>query len=98
VLPGYDAADVQTRVRDYLEEGLGMSATDVEAAAGTPDVLPVTIDPATGASFAAVQVTATFTYTYVILGPIVNLATGGTWGTNITLTARATMRREIVGS
>lgn len=98
VLPGYDAGAVQARVLEYVEQGLGMSPADVAAAVGTPVVQTVTITPTSGTAFAATEVTASFTYTYVILGPIVNLATGGSWGTEIAITAQATMRREIMGS
>jgi len=97
-LPGYSAPDVRQRVLDYVAEGLGMLPAEAEAAVGVPDVQSVTITPTTGTAFAATQVTANFTYSYVILGPIVNLATGGTWATTITISARSTMRREIVGS
>jgi Flp pilus assembly protein TadG len=99
VLPGYEAADVQQRVLDYVQEGLNMSAGDAAAAlGGTPDVEMVMLGAATGAPFLATQVTVRFTYNYLIIGPIVNLATGGGWAASITLNARCTMRREIVGS
>ena len=55
----------------------------------------ITLGGGTGASFSATQVTVNFTYNYLILGPIVSLATGGTWASSITITARSTMRREI---
>lgn len=97
VLPGYGPAAVQERVLAYVGEGLAMSAAELAAAVGTPDVQMVIITPAAGSPFTAVQVTANFTYSYVILGPLVNLATGGAWNANITISARSTMRREIVG-
>jgi Flp pilus assembly protein TadG len=96
VLPGYAAGDVQQRVLDYVQAGLSMSAGEALAAIGTPDVQTVPIGAGAGA-FEATQVTVNFTYNYLILGPIVSLATGGTWGSSITITARSTMRREILG-
>ena len=98
VLPGYEAADVQQRVLDYVQAGLSMSAGDAAAAVGTPDVQTVMLAAATGAPFAATQVTVSFTYNYLIIGPIVNLVTGGDWAASITINSRSTMRREIVGS
>ena len=98
VLPGYEAADVQQRVLDYVQAGLSMSADDAAAAVGTPDVQTVMLAAATGAPFAATQVTVSFTYNYLIIGPIVNLVTGGDWAASITINSRSTMRREIVGS
>ena len=98
VLPGYEAADVQQRVLDYVQAGLSMSADDAAEAVGTPDVQTVMLAVATGAPFAATQVTVSFTYNYLIIGPIVNLVTGGDWAASITINSRSTMRREIVGS
>jgi Flp pilus assembly protein TadG len=98
VLPGYTAGDVQQRVLDYVQAGLSMSAGDASAAIGTPDVQTITIGVGTGAPISATQVTVNFTYNYLILGPIVSLVTGGTWGPSITITARSTMRREILGT
>ena len=98
VLPGYEAADVQQRVLDYVQAGLSMSAEDAATAVGTPDVQTVTLAVGTPAPFAATQVTVSFTYNYLIIGPIVNLVTGGDWAASITINSRSTMRREIVGS
>ena len=98
VLPGYEAADVQERVLDYVQAGLSMSAEDAATAVGTPDVQLVMLATGTGAPFAATQVTVSFTYNYLIIGPIVNLVTGGDWTASITINSRSTMRREIVGS
>lgn len=98
VLPGYDAGDVQQRVSDYVAAGLSMTAAEVSAAVGVPDVQTVTITPVTGSAFTATQVTVSFNYSYIILGPIVNLATHSAWAPSITISARSTMRREIVGS
>ena len=98
VLPGYDEAAVQQRVLDYVQAGLLMSADDAATAVGTPDVQTVMLAAGTGAPFAATQVTVSFTYNYLIIGPIVNLVTGGGWAATITINSRSTMRREIVGS
>lgn len=98
VLPGYEATDVQQRVLDYVQAGLSMSADDAATAVGTPDVQIVMLTAGTGAPFAATQVTVSFTYNYLIIGPIANLVTGGDWAASITINSRSTMRREIVGS
>ena len=99
VLPGYDEAAVQQRVLDYVQAGLSMSAGDAVAAlTPPPDVDTVMLAAGTGAPFAATQVTVSFTYNYLIIGPIVNLVTGGDWAASITINSRSTMRREIVGS
>jgi Flp pilus assembly protein TadG len=97
VLPGYDSAAVQGRVLDYVATGLSMSSGDASAAVGTPTVETVTITPSSGAPFSATRVTVNFNYSYVILGRLVNLATGRGWDPSITVTGRSTMRREIVG-
>jgi Flp pilus assembly protein TadG len=94
VLPGYTDADIQARVSAYVDEGIIAGAG---ANAVATRVL-VTITPAGGGSFEAAQVTVNYTDSYLILGPIVGLI-GGTpanFGT-VVLTARSTMRMEVVG-
>jgi Flp pilus assembly pilin Flp len=91
VLPGYSPKDAQDRVRQYVREGLG-SDTGLD----DPVVKPVKIpDPPTGSppSFAAEEVTAKMKHNYLFLGPVSGLLGGGSFS-SITLSARATMRKE----
>jgi Flp pilus assembly protein TadG len=89
VLPGYCAADVDARVRQFVQEGLN-SAT----AAPTTLVTPITVPVGTAPPIAAQQVHVTLADRFLILGPIVSLAGGtGSFGT-IALTATTTMRVE----
>jgi hypothetical protein len=91
-LPGYDcAADVAPRVQLYVREGIA-DDTATPATVCTPQLIP-----AGGSMLQAVQVQVTLTESFLVLGPIVNLA-GGTWslGSSIVLEARSTMRVETV--
>jgi len=89
VLPAsYGDAVIQQRVRDYITGGLG-SANGLTVAA------PVRANVATVPPYRTVTISATLRSNYVILGPIVRLATGGPWGNFIDLTAASTMRTEI---
>ncbi len=94
VLPGYTTADVENRVRAYVREGLSGDATDI-ASRTTVALAPVAVAPGVGAAFTGAQVTVTFNYDYLLLGFIVNLATGGDFGRNITIRAVSTMRPEV---
>jgi Flp pilus assembly protein TadG len=84
VLPGYQPADVQSRVDAYM------------AAAGLAGAYTVTVvngPVATPAgTFTARSVRVNYTYQFAILGPI-GAAFGGTFGT-IPLTAASVMRTE----
>jgi Flp pilus assembly protein TadG len=84
VLPGYSNADVQTRVNDYLS---------VSGLTGPVTITVSAIPQATGAgTFTARAVQVTYTYQFVVLGPI-GSAFGGSFGT-IPLTAISVMRTE----
>jgi Flp pilus assembly protein TadG len=95
-LPGYTQADVQSRVRAYMNEG-------VEATAGSRTTVTrtlVTITPAGGgAQFQAAQVVVNYSDTYLLLGPIATLIGGnsGDFG-NVVLSATSTMRLETAGA
>jgi Flp pilus assembly protein TadG len=84
VLPGYAAADVETRVDAYM------------AASGLRDpytVAVVNVPVATGAgTFTAREVTVTYTYPFAVLGGIAGVF-GGNF-TTIPLRARSVMRTE----
>jgi Flp pilus assembly protein TadG len=84
VLPGYANADVQTRVNDYLT---------VSGLTGPRTITVTAIPQATGAgTFTARSVDVTYTYQFVVLGPI-GAAFGGSFGT-IPLRAISVMRTE----
>jgi Flp pilus assembly protein TadG len=88
VLPGYNTADVQSRVASYITAA-GLTGTP------TTTVTPVTITPAGGgAAFPAVQVSVSYTYNYLFIKPMVTLI-GGTFVANKSLTAVAVMRSEV---
>jgi hypothetical protein len=89
VLPGYQLADVQNRVTEYVRQGIG-------DATATPGVLrtPVTIDPpGPTPAFPAMRVRVTLTHTYLFLGPVSGFFGGGSFS-QITLAASSTMRVE----
>jgi Flp pilus assembly protein TadG len=91
-LPGYNVADVESRVRAYMNEGIAAGAgarTNV-----TRNI--VTLTPAGGgATFQAARVVVAYTDNYIVLGPIVALIGGNsaTFG-SVTLNAASTMRLE----
>lgn len=90
VLPGYGESDVQARVAAYVQEGLGNTG-----AAPTTALTFVPLSPGGGPAFDAARVTVSYTDSFLVLGPIVNLA-GRSWtlGSTITLQAVSTMRVE----
>jgi Flp pilus assembly protein TadG len=92
ILPGYEQADVQFRVNQYVNEGIeGTASSRTDVALGTPQ----TVEPPSGPSFQTVTVTVTYTDSYVILGPIISLIGGNSENFGeVTLTARSTMRVE----
>jgi len=85
VLPGYAAPDVQARVNEYL------LASGLDPAAAATDPVPTRVTTGAG-TFAAMSVTVTYTYQFVVLGPI-GVAFGGTFG-SIPLRATSVMRTE----
>jgi Flp pilus assembly protein TadG len=86
ILPGYTEADVQARAESYAATG-GVPGP-VTAVAAT-----VSLDEPDGGVWPAVEVTVTHPYQYQYIGPIVAIF-GGSFST-VTLTARATMRRQL---
>jgi Flp pilus assembly protein TadG len=93
VLPDYTTDDVQSRVRDYVREGLSNSTANPTT---TLEIRRIT--PGTGPAFDAARVQVTLRERFLVLGPIVNLA-GGTWslGSEITVGGTSTMRIEAAG-
>lgn len=95
-LPGYSQTDVESRVRDYMNEGIETSAGSRTSVTRTF----VNITPAGGgAAFQAARVVVNYNDSYLILGPIVGLLGGNAsnFG-NITLSATSTMRMETAGA
>lgn len=90
VLPGYTTADVQSRVAQFVTEGL-----DDAGAAPNTSLTMVTLTPGAGPPFQAARVQVSLDSSFLILGPLVSLAGGGgeAFGT-IALTATSTMRVE----
>jgi Flp pilus assembly protein TadG len=84
VLPGYGAADVQSRVDAYLAAS-GLSGTHTTVVAN----IPVTT---TAGTFTASSVTLTYTYQFTVLSAAAPLF-GGNFG-SIALKARSVMRTE----
>jgi Flp pilus assembly protein TadG len=90
VLPGYalnNYATVRTRVANYLAAG---------GAAGSHQttVAPVTLNLGNGLQGSGVQVTLTYTHSFLIIGPIIGLI-NGTFANTLTYRTTAQMRTEI---
>ncbi len=93
-LTNYTFTEVQTRVNDYLNAGLGAGAS----ANATVTMVGGSVAPAVGDPYPVRTVTVALTDSYWLLGPLITLV-GGTsseFGA-ITLTAVATMRMQIPG-
>jgi Flp pilus assembly protein TadG len=89
VLPGYTTPDVQNRVTQYVQQGIGDTSVTP-----TTTVDPVTIDPpGPTPAFPAMKVRVTMTHSYILMGPVSGLLGGGSWST-VTLVASSTMRVE----
>jgi Flp pilus assembly protein TadG len=101
VLPGYSTNDVRLRVRQYVQEGLNLTAGQVAAALPDANITVAAPNPplttAGGATLSALTVTVRFQHTYIILGPVLGLI-GGNWAANTLLTATSTMRVEVPAS
>jgi Flp pilus assembly protein TadG len=88
VLPGYNTADIQGRVAQYVSTA-GLTGTP------TTTVTSVTVTPGGGgASFPAVQVSVSYAYQFLFIKPMVTLI-GGNFAASKTFTATAVMRTEI---
>lgn len=86
-LPGYTSADVTSRVASYATNGgITGSVSAVTTAVSLPG--------AGGGTWPGSQVTVSHVYTFNYIGPIAALFGGGPGGT-VTLTSRATMRRQV---
>jgi Flp pilus assembly protein TadG len=89
VLPGYRLADVEARVQAYVREGLGDDSITPSTTLTTVAIDP----PGPAPPVNAAQVVVQTTHNYLILGPLMGLLGGTSFG-SVTLTARSTMRVE----
>jgi Flp pilus assembly protein TadG len=98
-LPGYDATSVDSRVRSYVQAGLGLSGGALAQAMPTGSVTltnpDITVPLAGGGSktMTTALVTVTYQHNWFLLGPMLGLI-NKTWGGTITLTASSQMRLE----
>jgi Flp pilus assembly protein TadG len=92
VLQGYDSADVQARVNDYLQQG------GVPTSAGNPTIQLSTVDIPLGGgkTVSGKQVQVQYFHNYLFMGNILGWF-GGSF-TSVPLTAVSTMRTEAGGS
>lgn len=98
-LPGYDATAVDSRVRSYVQAGLGLSGAALTRAMPAGSVTLTTPDltvPLSGGGTQTVStalVTVTYQHNWFLLGPMLSLI-NKTWGGTITLRAASQMRLE----
>ena len=101
-LPEYtDDALVKPRVRSYVQNGLGLSSSAMDAVMPTsPDAVTVTHTtfpvPKPGGTTEDIETTivaVNYQHSFMLLGPMLSLI-NGSWGGNITLTASSQMRLE----
>jgi Flp pilus assembly protein TadG len=97
VLPGYNTADVRSRVCSYLTTG-GVPTTGCTGTTPTPTNPVITVtDPviavAAGTPLNAKQVQLVYTHNFMFIGPIMGLM-GGAWTNAKTVTIIAVMRKE----
>lgn len=90
VLPGVNDSTVQNRVQEYMVAGrlpnAGIASVSIDRNQ------PIDIGPA---STTASQVTVNYPFSFIVLGPIAELATGQEWtNDSLTMVASATMRNE----
>jgi hypothetical protein len=99
VLPGYNAADVRTRVCLYLQTGgVPMQPSPNVNCATTPtnpviDVQATTVNVPNGPPIDVMRVQLTYTHNYMFVGPIIALM-GGTFSSNLPINTVAIMRTE----
>ena len=92
VLPGYQTADVQARVANYLTAG---GLTDpAPPAAVVYDIEEIIVG---GPTIAIVTVTVQYPTQFLFLGTLASLVGGGAYA-DVNLTATSTMRREVAGA
>jgi len=98
-LPGYDLTSVDSRVRSYVQAGIGMNsgalARAMPSGAVTLTSVPMSVPLAGGGTknVDTALVTVTYRHNFLLLGPVLGLI-NKSWGGTITLTATSQMRLE----
>jgi Flp pilus assembly protein TadG len=94
VLPGYNTADVTSRVCAYLTTG-GVPTTGCPASPTNPvvTVAQTTITVPSGSPIDARSVTVVYTHNFMFIGPIIGMV-GGSWTNAKAVTVTAVMRDE----
>lgn len=87
-LPGYSDDDAENRVQQYI------NAANLPGAVNA-DVNAINVDPGAGPSFAAVQMTVTYTHTFNFIGPMMALF-GREFGPTVTFTSASAMRPQVI--
>jgi Flp pilus assembly protein TadG len=95
VLPGYNTADVKSRVCSYMLSG-GLPAVGCPNPSNPViNVTSPTVAVAGGAALQATQVQVTYTHSYMFVGGIAGLL-NGSFSTTVPMTATAVMRNEVL--
>lgn len=89
-LPGYTNGDAQNRVAAYVAAA-GLPATPTTAVSN----VTITNGGAGAPTSQGRQVQVTYTHTFIMLGPLVALAGGGTFSSTVNLRAVSVMRAEL---
>jgi Flp pilus assembly protein TadG len=87
-LPGWTEDEVEERVLQYASAG-GLNQGNVSTAVN-PDLLAIG-----GHNVQSVTVVVSYPYNYIVLGAVANIFQGEPLGAGVTLTAAATMRKEL---
>jgi Flp pilus assembly protein TadG len=90
VLPGASTSNIQTRVKQYLSDGLLSNAANATVSVNSTATIPM------GASTVSASiVTVSYPYQFTVLGPVARLVKRGTTlGSAIVLSAASEMRNE----
>lgn len=100
VLPSaYTTAEIQTRVREYIRNGLSLSQTALDTVVPAANVVVTYPDLTVGSiggtavTIETVNVDVTYNHPWLLLRPVLSLINAN-WGTTIALRATSQMRRE----
>lgn len=100
---GYDATFIQTRVREYVKEGLNLSDSSMNVVMPSANSVMVsypnvTIPLSGGGSAVAptTRVDAFYHHQFMLLGPVMGLIKAS-WGQSITLKSSSVMRIQVNG-
>jgi Flp pilus assembly protein TadG len=102
-LPGYDAAFVQERVRQYVKEALTLTDPTLDVVMPTNSVTvtypDITLNLSGGGTVvaAATRVDAFYHHQFMLLGPVMGLI-NKSWGSSISMKGTAIMRMQVNGA